>query len=41
MVLGVDCLGIKLCSSLVIDYLGGGFDNEERNMLRLALIEKM
>jgi ribose 5-phosphate isomerase RpiB len=37
-VLGVDFLGIKLCTDLVIDYLQSDFDYEERNMLRIAMM---
>jgi ribose 5-phosphate isomerase RpiB len=37
-VLGVDCLGIKLCSQLALHYLTSEFDHEERNMLRVAML---
>ena len=37
-VLGVDSLGKKLSAELAMTYLTSAFDNEERNMLRIALL---
>lgn len=37
-VLGVDYVGIKFSSQLVLDYLGSDFDHEERNMLRINML---
>lgn len=35
-VVGVESIGVGLSASIVADYLGSAFDNEERNMLRVG-----
>lgn len=35
MIVSTDCIAEKLAASLVKDYLLSGFDQEERNMLRI------
>ena len=35
VIIGTDCVGEKLSGFLLQTYLESGFDNEERNMLRI------
>lgn len=41
MILSTDCIAEKLAGSIVADYLQSGFDNEERNMIRVGKIKEL
>lgn len=41
MIISTDCIAEKLAGSLVADYLLSGFDNEERNMIRVGKIKEL
>ena len=38
MVLGVDCLGIKVCAELVLTYLVSAFDQQQKNKDRIGMM---
>lgn len=40
MILSTDCIGEKLAGSILADYLQSGFDNEERNMIRVGKMKE-
>lgn len=41
MILPSECLGDKLAGYLVEAYLRDGFDNEERNMIRIEKLREL
>lgn len=41
MIISTDCIAEKLAATLVRDYLLSGFDEEERNMIRVGKISEL
>lgn len=41
IIIASDCIAEKLAAALVRDYLNGGFDNEERNMIRINKLTEL